>query len=407
MLIRPRLLIPIFVGCLGSGDGSSHAVARSTALGDIAKSAQPAIAEAAKPVVVPFTLYSGHIYVDVVIDGKGPFHFVFDTGAPNIMSPTTARQLGLTSGGNVEAKGTGGVQRAAMTKVATIRIGGATLRDQKIVILDLPSSASEGRSIDGLIGSEWLNRYPTRIDYAASTLTFYPPGGPHDTGTEQAIALRFRGRLPQIDASVDGLGGRFTIDTGSNGSLNLYPGFVERNGLVDRYRATTAVMSAVGVGGPVYSLVTRAGQLNVAGHIVKKPVTFLPKARTGTSADPQTAGNIGSGVLRRFTITLDYANARAWFQPNAGIGEPDLADRSGLRLDTVATGFKIAFVAADSAAALAGVRVGDVIIAIDGTPAAKVDLATLRSRLKGPVGTMVSIGLDSGRTVTMTLRDID
>ena len=111
-------------------------------------------------------------------------------------------------------------------------------------------------------------------------------------------------------------------------------------------------------------------------------------------------------MLRRFNITLDYRAGQAFFEPNAALGEADLADRSGLRANAAPGGFKVVFVVKDSPAMLAGVGVDDVIVAVNGRPAPGTDLAAFRSLLKGPVGTKVSLDLASGRSVTLVLRDI-
>jgi predicted aspartyl protease len=360
-----------------------------------------------QPTVVPFVLYNGHLYVEVMIDGQGPFNFIFDSGALNVLSPSTAEKLGLSSSGNVEASGTGGTQSATVTKVDLVQIGGASLRDQKFYVVDLPPSVGEGRVVDGLLGFEWLSRFPTRIDYTASTLSFFARGAPELSGSAKPTKLLFRGRLPQIEAKLDGIVGRFSIDTGSNGSLILYPGFATANSLVSRYNAKTEIMSSVGVGGPVYSLTTRAGELSVAGHIIRKPVTFLPRTQTGASADAKTAGNIGSGVLRRFTLTLDYPRSQIYFEPNEAFADTDLADRSGLRVNAAPGGFIVVFVVDGSAAARAGLIKNDVIVAIDGYQASSLDLATLRAKLKGPEGTKVEVALASGKLSTLVLQNIE
>ena len=357
--------------------------------------------------VVPFELYSGHIYIDVMLNGKGPFHFVFDSGALNVLAPATAERLGLASAGKVEASGTGGVQTASITKVDRVEIGDRTMRDQRFYVVQFPPAGGEGRVIDGLLGFEWLSQFATRIDYSASTLTFYPTKGLSYAGPAKPTKLHFRGRLAQIDGMVDGLPGRFSVDTGSNGSLILYPKFVDKNALITRYKAKTEVMSAVGIGGPVYSLLTRVGEFGIAGQVVAKPVTYITKARTGASADAETAGNIGSGILRRFTITFDYQGAQAFFEPNAAFKEPDLADRSGIRANLAPNGFKVVFVADGSAAMRSGLMQDDVIVAVNSRPASVIDLASFRSLLKGPAGTKVSIDLASGKSTTLLLSDID
>ncbi|WP_242918640.1 aspartyl protease family protein [Caulobacter sp. CCUG 60055] len=364
--------------------------------------ADPAPATRAEAVEAPFTLAAEHIYVDVEINGQGPFHFILDTGAVNVLTPETASRLNLALERKVEAVGTGGTQSARETKVQTVRIGGATLRDQPFYVIDLPPAVVASRPVDGLIGHGWLSRTPTRIDYAASKLTFYPSQGWRYGGAAPATPLHFKGALPQVDAAVDGVSGRFTLDTGSSGSLILYPAFVDKNDLIARYRPKTEIMSAVGVGGPVFSLITRAKRLDVAGVSVDGPVTFLSRAKSGAAADARTAGSFGFGVLRRFTVTLDYAKGQAFFEPNAALGEPDLADRSGLRLETAPEGFKVTFVAVDSPGMRAGLRAGDIIRAVEGAPAAGLDLSAMRTRLKGAVGAKIALEV-AGRTAPVVV----
>lgn len=361
----------------------------------------------AQSIEVPFSLASEHIYVDVEINGKGPFHFIFDTGAVNILTPWTAKQLSLAVDGKVEANGTGGVQDAGETKVESTSIAGVTLHDQRFYIVDLPSADTVGKRVDGLIGYGWLSEIPTRIDYAASKLTFHQTKEFRYQGPARATPLFFRGTRPQIDASVDGITGRFTVDTGSSGSLILFPGFVDKNDLAAKYHAKTEIISAVGVGGPVYSLLARAKSLQLGGTTIDNPVTYLSRARTGAAADGKTAGSVGFGVLRRFNITFDYANAKAYFEANAAVSEPDLADRSGLRIDAVPGGFKVVFVAKDSPGMRAGLSAGDVILSVDGKPAEEIGLLKFRASLKGAIGTKIALGLTGDKKpATVELDDL-
>lgn len=77
--------------------------------------ADPAPATRAEAVEAPFTLAAEHIYVDVEINGQGPFHFILDTGAVNVLTPETASRLNLALERKVEAVGTGGTQSARET----------------------------------------------------------------------------------------------------------------------------------------------------------------------------------------------------------------------------------------------------------------------------------------------------
>jgi C-terminal processing protease CtpA/Prc len=73
-------------------------------------------------------------------------------------------------------------------------------------------------------------------------------------------------------------------------------------------------------------------------------------------------------------------------------------------------GFKVMSVVSGSSAAEAGLRVDDIVVAIDGKAAAQLFLVELRERLRtAPPGTQVRLTVKTGantRDVTITLRDL-
>jgi predicted aspartyl protease len=375
--------------------------------------ASPALAQSdassakAISIRVPFHLQAGHAYVDVEINGQGPFHFIFDTGAVNVMTPATAERLGLASKGNVKASGTGGTQRGGIAKVKTVSLGSLIQSDQVFYVIALPSTMGDGVQVDGLIGYEWLKKFPVKFDYDANALTIYTNPNSDLSMEGLAIPITFKGKTPQIEGAVDGFSGRFTLDTGSNGSLTLSTPFVDGNDLVNFYHAKTKIMSAIGVGGPVYSLMARSNKLTLGAATVDKPVTFLSQQTKGTSTDRAVAGNIGFGVLHRFNVVFDYPHSKIYLTPNTHWAEPDLADRSGLRIDAEKGLFTVVYVAENSPGSASGLQAGDRITAINGSASTTLSLADLRMLLKGNVGTKISFLLErEGKTAVLELRDL-
>ena len=142
---------------------------------------------------------------------------------------------------------------------------GLSLRDLTFYVLDLPSGTSDDGAVDGLIGWERLNRFPTRINYAEKTLTFFPDGKPVVASDVQSTHITFAGKRPQVEGRIDGVAGRFTLDTGSPGSVTLATPFVASHHLVEKYHPKTRLVSAIGIGGPVYAWITRADALEHSG----------------------------------------------------------------------------------------------------------------------------------------------
>src|SRR5437763_14339547 len=57
---------------------------------------------------IPFELTGRHPYVALSINGRGPYHFIFDTGASaTVINSARAGELGLRSSGSIPAGGAG------------------------------------------------------------------------------------------------------------------------------------------------------------------------------------------------------------------------------------------------------------------------------------------------------------
>ena len=65
------------------------------------KVADFSIAGGAAETTIPFKLINNHIYGKAKVNGKGPCTFIFDTGGVNIVTPATAKALGLKSQGDM------------------------------------------------------------------------------------------------------------------------------------------------------------------------------------------------------------------------------------------------------------------------------------------------------------------
>jgi C-terminal processing protease CtpA/Prc len=125
---------------------------------------------------------------------------------------------------------------------------------------------------------------------------------------------------------------------------------------------------------------------------------------------PGLAGNIGGAVLRRFVVTFDYARNAVWLAPNARLAAPFDVDRSGLRIHANDGGFDVVAVMAGSPADEAGLRVGDRIVAVDGTSTAAIALhAQRRAWQASPAGTRVGVRVTreaAAFDASLVLRDL-
>jgi predicted aspartyl protease len=370
-----------------------------------------AIAGGAKQTTFPFQLLNNHIYADVKVNGK-PFTFIFDTGGVNLVTPPTAKALGLKSEGQMQANGAGsGHMEAGLTKVASLQLGGATVKDKVFVVLPLDAMSNvEGVDEQGMVGYETFRRFVTRIDYGASTVTLIDAKAfdPKDAGT--AVPITFNGNTIEVQASYNGHPGNFTVDTGARSALTLNAPFAAKNGLTAGTAKSVAAVTGWGVGGPTRSVVMRSGVLSIGPSSVPNPVVEIATDKGGAFADASLAGNIGAGILKRYVVTLDYEHSTIYLKPTIPVADLDTFDRSGMWINADPQGFKVVDVTATGPAEAAGLKPDDIITAVDGMPAASLHLYDLRRRLRDDApGTIVIFAVKSGggaKDVKVALRDL-
>jgi hypothetical protein len=114
--------------------------------------------------------------VQARINGEGPFHLIFDLGAPiTLLSSRAGEKSGVIAADAPRAflfsvRGEGQVDR--------LQIGDLTARDVPVIVLDHPVLRELGnaldRRLDGIIGYTFFARYRTTIDYPARAMTFEP-----------------------------------------------------------------------------------------------------------------------------------------------------------------------------------------------------------------------------------------
>lgn len=361
---------------------------------------------------VPFALVNNHIYVDVRLNGQGPFRFLCDTGGANIVTPTLAKQLGLRSEGALQGRGVGDKSEdVALSTVDTVTVGDATIRDQVFAVFPMESFEKvEGLPVQGLIGYEVFKRFVVEVKYGSGLLGLALPSSFRYVGKGTAVPFQFNGHVPQVEGAIDGIPGKFDIDTGSRSSVDLLGPFVAEHGLREKYGATEAVVTGWGVGGPARSYVTRAKELKLGAVVVRDPVTLLSAQEKGAFSDPYVAGNVGGGLLKRFDVTFDYEQKRLYLEPNANARVRDTFDRSGMWINVEGMTFLVVDVLAGGPAALAGVRVSDRIVAVDGVQASRMTVSELRTLLRTrKPGTRVRLLVESDgkrRKAVLVLREL-
>lgn len=372
------------------------------------------LAPGATRAVSPMKLEGGLLLVWASINGKPAMPFLLDTGGHAILTTAAAQKLGLKSVGKGVGFGSGpGSMSTAYTRVDHLRLGEADLGAQTFLVMPYPYSLCQRGTeepLAGLLGLEIFERFAVTLDYDHGRATFEPfdHGAAPAAGEGRAIPLRFTDDMPLIEAKVEGQPGTFGVDTGNGAYTLVFPQWAERVGLAARYEKGLAVPTG-GVGGTYTAHVLHAGSLELGGAKVTDPLVMLTRADAGATGNPSEAGNIGQDILSRFNVRFDYRRRAMYLSPRAHPPKPEYASAGfGASKDEgTPDRFTVTRVLEGSPAAKAGLKKGDFILEVNGTPAAKLGFGAMQDATgQKPEGTRVRLRLADGRTVEIAMRDL-
>jgi predicted aspartyl protease len=193
---------------------------------------QVTAAAAALPVAAPPTaasdepLYAtptrldriGRILAPVMINGRGPYRLVVDTGAnQSVLTTRLLADLGLlvSADQSVTLNGVTGSAMVPTALVQTLETGDLIRHDLNLPVLDNVMGGA-----DGILGMEDLGGKRITVDFARDRIEIERSRGQRASWSYLTIpaTLRF-GRLLVVDARVGGLPVKAVIDTGAERTL--------------------------------------------------------------------------------------------------------------------------------------------------------------------------------------------
>ena len=162
-----------------------------------------------------------HLSIEVLVNGKGPYHFVVDTGAEtSVVADNVALALGLPHVASVLVDGFSRRIPAQTVQVDSLAFG-PFLRKSLI----LPVLPRQYLFADGYLGLDVINDSRVTFDFAGKTLKIEQPRKrgedrhAHAGQSTRLWASGSSGRLRVSDCLVDGVRATAFIDTGAQVSV--------------------------------------------------------------------------------------------------------------------------------------------------------------------------------------------
>jgi hypothetical protein len=359
---------------------------------------------------IPMDLHLGRwIYLKARLNGHDT-EVVLDSGAgATVVDAAFAERLGLRGTGEVGASGVGGMQKASFVEGLRIEVGAVTFDKLRGILIDLSGVERRlGRSMPVILGKEAFQALVVDIDYPAARIAFHAPdtfvyeGAGH---TVPLLAGEDGHRLVEV-STEDLPPARFTLDTGSGGTVDFFDAFTAKHRLLDG-RAPTSEARGGGVGGTVVFKTGTIRSLRFAGfELTRVPVQFSSEQK-GAFGTREIAGNLGAGIFGRFRLIFDYSREKLHVEPGPEWDKkPFRKDRLGLSLDFEDGALVVRFVPPGSPAMKDGWTVGDRITAIDDRKVDAGSWAEATARLRDlPAGAEVVLTDGTGRMRRLVAAD--
>jgi hypothetical protein len=256
----------------------------------------PAVSEKIAAYSVPLELIRDKPYVSVMVNGRGPFRFLIDTGtgAEALISPEIADGLALPVVGHARLNDPSGKgeQRSELLLIRSLKVAGAEFAGIRAVRHRL---YGEEENCQGVLGFTLFKDYLFTLDYPGRRMIL-TSGAIAQDGSGSVLPFRMPDGVPIIALRIDGHRTEAQIDSGGTG-LSL-PRLLARE---LKFLSTPIEF------GSGESLATR---------FQIKAARLLPDVRLGRYAFRQAfveinpafpLVNVGSTPLAKFVVTFDQA----------------------------------------------------------------------------------------------------
>jgi hypothetical protein len=357
------------------------------------------IASVSKPLTsIPFETVGSYIVVKISINGSKSLNMIFDTGLRSTiiseLSPSDSLPVTFSGVRELQGLGEGEPVRAFASYDNTIKAGKLKLQNRPVFVLEediFNLSRQTGKQINGLLGVDFFYDYIVQIDHSAKRLRFYEKEMTVFPKGYESMDMTIENRKMYIHLSVLETDTarrkiKMLIDTGAQLNAwfhNLKPESVKVPEKPVRGRI------GQGISGEVYGTYARVTQICIAHFCVRNPIVVFPDsaAIAEIMLNSDRDGTIGSQLLNRFNLFIDYPNKKFHFKPNSTFNKSFTYNIAGIEIEQVLTFVSQAEVSRvweGSPGEKAGVEVGDMILEINGQKTFNMPLGEQKSYFEKP-----------------------
>ncbi|WP_298238206.1 retropepsin-like aspartic protease [uncultured Algibacter sp.] len=319
---------------------------------------------------------NGKIIIPVVIKGES-YQFLFDTGAPNLISENLWKKLNFEKGKDISVSDANQKkEQMRLTTLPLITIGGVSFKNTSaLVFKNNDNLVFDCFKLDGIIGSNLLRKSVIQIKSKQSKLIITNDYKKLNLNKENASKLTLVGNQssPYINIKLKGeqtATELLLFDTGASGFYDLnkksYKVMMLKN--VVKTISEGKGTSSIGMFGNANNSIQyriQVPELIINSHSFKNVITL-----TGDDDNSR----IGSDIIKYGNLTLDFKKGKFYFDPFKRI--TDLNEKLLGFTPTIQNNKLVVGIVWDKKLKNK-LNFGDEILAINGVDFSKIDLCGL------------------------------
>lgn len=353
---------------------------------------------------VKFKFINNHIIIPFSVNGSDSLMFILDTGLSGVMVTALQdnRVLTLNYARKIMLQGLGkgkSIEALASTQ-NTFRMPDIIGENVDIMVaMDdiFDFSIRTGMVINGIIGGIFFKNFIVEIDYPNRELKIWNPK--YYKRSKMRKYKQYDLELPddkcfvKFNVTSEGKTSpmKFLVDSGLSNPI-----WIDTRSETVLVPTENSIHSYLGYGlnGDIYGKVSRIPAVRIGNFSFKNIIVAFPDtAYIGSAANLNYRnGSIGSEVLRRFKVVLNYPDKKIGLRPNSNFKNVFFLDMSGIEVGSITPGFpgyKIISVRANSPADKAGLRVDDQLISINEKFCLTMKMNDLMGILNGKKGDVI------------------
>lgn len=245
---------------------------------------------------MPIELIHDKPYIEVMVNGHGPYRFLVDTGTGTqaLISPDLVHELGIPTVGRARLTDPSGLgeQRSDVVWIDSLKIGGVEFEEVQAVEHRL---FREEQHCQGVLGFSLFEDYLLTLDYPGRKMVLKQGTLPKNAAGS-LLPLQMKDGVPIARLQIDELSVDAQIDSGGGG-LSLPDAVAEHL----KFHTTPVEY------GTAESLATK---FSLRAARLQQEVRFGPYAFKNAFVEINSAFplvNLGSTPLKNFVITFDQA----------------------------------------------------------------------------------------------------